>query len=102
MWSIMLNYVIYQHYCHYIDVITLEWYLISFLLIIIVFLFHYRGEHELEHDKDIRWNGNKCKHVGPVDPVGSSYQMSVLSTLMIILPDVMYSTMLYIWTYTVI
>ena len=40
----MLNYVIYQHYCHYIDVIALEWYLISFLMIIIVFLFHYRGE----------------------------------------------------------
>ena len=29
-----------------IDVIALEWYSISFLMIIIVFLFHYRGDNE--------------------------------------------------------
>ena len=31
-----------------IDVIALEWYLISFLMIIIVFLFHYRGDNETD------------------------------------------------------
>ena len=30
---------------------------------IIVLLFHYRGDNEHE-------NGNECEHVGPVDPVG--------------------------------
>ena len=50
----MLNYVIYQYFCHYLDDIMLEWYLISFLMIIIVFLFHYRGgfEFELEPNHD--------------------------------------------------
>ena len=48
----MLNYVIYQHYCHYVDGIVLKWYLISFLMIIIVFLFHYRGEHDNENGSE--------------------------------------------------
>ena len=72
MWSVMLNYVIYQHYCHYIDVIALEWYLISFLMIIIVFLFCYRGESEPDNGNDsenVRWNKNECEHVGSVDSV---------------------------------
>ena len=61
----MLNYVIYyvklcdiSTFCHYIDDIVLEWYLLSFLMIIIVFLFHYRGgfeckfELEPKHDNE--------------------------------------------------
>ena len=39
MLSIMLNYVIYPHFCHYIDDIVFEWYLISFLMIILYFYF---------------------------------------------------------------
>ena len=80
----MLNYVIYYVklcdisallplYWMCIDVIVLEWYLISFLMIIIVFLFHYRGEHDNDNENDseyVRWNRNECEHVGPVDPVG--------------------------------
>ena len=40
-------------------------------MIIIVFLFHYRGEPDNENDSEnVRWNGNECEHVGPVDFVG--------------------------------
>ena len=46
----MYNYVIFQHYCHYNDVIASEWYLISFLMIFIVFLFYFRGKPDYEHE----------------------------------------------------
>ena len=36
-------------------------------MIIVVFLFLYRGENERDR---YRYHGNECEHVGPVDPVG--------------------------------
>ena len=48
----MLNYVIYYvKLCDlviFLAIIVLEWYLLSFLMTIIVFLFYYRGEFEFE------------------------------------------------------
>ena len=70
-------------------------------MIIIVFLFHYRGDNENDSE-NVRWNGNECEHVGPVDPVGPVIRCQCYQHWWLFLPDVMYSTMMYIWKYTVI
>ena len=87
----MLNYVIY--YVKLCDLviflanIVMEWYLLSFLMTIIVFLFYYRGEFECEFEFE-------SGMLGSVDCGGSttrcqSYQPKWLSLLV-----VMYSTIL--------
>ena len=51
----MLNYVIY--YVKLCDlVIVLEWYLLSFLMTIIVFLFYYRGELNVNLNLNLNLN----------------------------------------------
>ena len=79
----MLNYAHYyvklcdlSTFSHCIDDIMLEWYLLSFLMITIVFLFHFRGELEFKLEYELGfeyiwiWNGKECEHVGSVDFVG--------------------------------
>ena len=99
----MLNYVIYYvKLCDlviFLAIIVLEWYLLSFLMTIIVFLFYYRGgfgfgfgfEFECEFESELEFESGM---LGSVDCGGSttrcqSYQHKWLSLLV-----VMYSTIL--------
>ena len=68
-------------------------------MIILVFLFHFRGifEHIWIGRDEFKLgskHGSECEHVGSVDFCWSSYQMSVLPTPMVILNccDVFYQT----------
>ena len=64
MLSIMLNYVIYPHFCHCFDDIVFEWYLISFLMIILYFYFALEvylntfGLEEMNLNLDLRMEVN--------------------------------------------
>ena len=96
----MLNYVIYYvKLCDlviFLAIVVLEWYLLSFLMTIIVFLFYYRGEFEFggfecEFESEFEFESGM---LGSVDCGGSttrcqSYQHKWLSLLV-----VMYSTIL--------
>ena len=95
----MLNYVIYYvKLCDlviFLAIIVLEWYLLSFLMTIIVFLFYCRGEFgfeiECEFESELEFESGM---LGSVDCGSSttrcqSYQHKWLSLLV-----VMYSTIL--------
>ena len=91
----MLNYVIYyDKLCDlviFLAIIVLEWYLLSFLMTIIVFLFYCRGEFEFGFEIECEF---ESEIFGSVDCGGSttrcqSYQNKWLSLLV-----VMYSTIL--------